>query len=127
MSFKSNNDNALLYQQSLQSHFSVIKADTIYVLKCPDIELPTKIGKYTIIDISNNVNNFLNNTSSLYVIKLMPIEINKGTIEIALVDYIFKNNSGEIIMSNAGSVVYSYKYESQSKKYRLVRKIENTL
>ena len=127
MSFKLNNDNTLLYQQSLLNHLSNVKTDTVYVLKCFDIELPSKIGKYTIVDVSENTSSFLISNSSLYAIKLMPIEMHKGTVEITLIDYVLKINAGEIVMSNAGSVVFSYKYENQTKKYKLLKKTKNTL
>jgi hypothetical protein len=127
MSFNPKNDNTLLYQQSLLNHLSDVKTDTVYILKCFDIELPSKIGKYTIVDVSGDIRSFLVNNSSLYAIKLMPIEINKGAVEITLIDYILKIDAGEIVMSNAGSAVFSYKYESQTKKYRLLKKSKNTL
>ncbi|HMO31356.1 MAG TPA: hypothetical protein PKE07_00020 [Lacibacter sp.] len=127
MSFKSNKDNTMLYQQSLLLHLSNIKADTIYILKCFDTELPSKIGKHTILDISENTSSFLNGKSSLYAIKLMPVEMNKGTVEIVLVDYVIRDNAGEVMMSNAGSIVYSYRYESKSSKYKLIKKSKNTM
>ncbi len=127
MSFKLKTDNVLLYKQSLISHVSTVNADTIYILKCSDIELPSKIGKYTIVDISENTSLFLNNKLSLYAIKLTPVEISRGTIEIILVDYIIQNNAGEVMMSNTGSVIYSYKYESKSNRYTLVKKVKYTI
>lgn len=127
MSFNPISDNTLLYQQSLLNHLSIIKADTVYVLKCFDIELPSKIGKHTIIDVSGDTRSYLANNSSLYAIKLMPIEMNKGAVEITFIDYVLKIDAGEIVMSNAGSVVFSYKYESQTKKYKLLKKTKNTL
>jgi hypothetical protein len=127
MSFKLNSDNTLLYQQSLLSHLSNVKTDTVYILKCFDIELPPKIGKYTIVDISGNTSAFLNGKSSLYAIKLMPVEMNKGAVEIILIDYVLKSNAGEVVMGNTGSVVFSYKYQGQSKKYKLLKKSKNTM
>lgn len=127
MSFRYSNDNKLLYQQALTNHISNLKADTVFVLKCFDIELPSKIGKCIIVDISENVSSFLNNSPSLYAIKLMPIEVNKGSVEITLIDYLLKNNAGEIAMTNTGSVIYSYKYESQTKKYKLLKTAKNTI
>lgn len=127
MSFKVNKDNTVLYQKSLMLHLSNIKADTVYILKCFDTELPSKIGKHTIVDISENTSSFLNGKSSLYAIKLMPVEMNKGTVEIVLVDYVIRDNAGEVIMSNAGSVIYSYKYESKNSKYTLIKKSKNTM
>ncbi len=106
MSFKLKSDNTLLYQQSLLSHLSNLKSDTVYILKCFDIELPSKIGKYTIVDLSENTSIFLNGKSSLYAIKLMPIEMNKGAIEITFIDYVLKSNAGEVVMGNTGSVIF---------------------
>jgi hypothetical protein len=128
MSFRFNNDNALLYQQSLLDHISKEDIDTVYVLKCFDIELPSKIGKHIIVDISENTGSFLHSNPSLSAIKLMPVEMNKGIIEIALIDYVIKNNrAGELIMSNTGSVVYSYKYERSTKKYILLKKSKKSV
>lgn len=127
MSFRLNNDSKLLYRQALLTHISNLKTDTIYVLKCFDIELPSKIDKHIIVDISENINFFLGNSSSLYVIKLMPIELNKGNVEITLIDYILKSNNGEIAMNNTGNVIYSYKYENETGKYKLLKKIKNTI
>lgn len=127
MSFRLNNDNTLLYEQSLLSHLSNVKTDTVYILKCFDIELPSKIGKYTIVDISDNTSAFIDGKSSLYAIKLMPVEMNNGTVEIILIDYVLKSDAGKVTMSNAGSVVFSYKYESKSKKYKLLQKLINRM
>jgi hypothetical protein len=127
MSFKSNTDNTLLYKQSLLNHLSKIKTDTVYILKCFDIELPSKVGKYNIVDISENTNSFLKDKPSLYAIKLMPVEMNRGIIEITLIDYILKLKTDEILMSNTGSEIYSYKYESKSRKYTLLKKSKNTM
>lgn len=127
VSFKSSTDNSLLYKQSLLNHLSKAKTDTVYILKCFDIELPTQIGKFTIVDISENTNSFLKGKPSLYAIKLMPVEMNKGVTEITLVDYIIKIKTGEVVMSNTGSEVYSFKYESKSRKYTLLKKLKNTI
>ena len=127
MSLKSNNDSYLLCQQALLNHLSNLNTDTVYVLKCFDIELPSKIGKYTVIDISENTSSFLKEKSSLCAIKLLPIEINKGNIEITLIDYVLECNDGKILMSNAGSVIYCYKFESQTRKYKLLKEIKNTI
>lgn len=127
MSFRLNNDTALLYQRSLLNHLSNEKTDTVYILKCFDVELPSKIGKHTIVDISENTSTFLNVKSSLHAIKIMPVEINKGIVEITLIDYVIKSNAGDVIMSNAGSVVYRYIYESRVNKYKLLKKSKNTI
>ena len=127
MSFRLNNDSKLLYHQALLTHVSNLKTDTIYVLKCFDIELPSKIGKHIIVDISENINFFMGNSTSLYAIKLMPIELNKGNVEITLIDYILKSNNDEIAMNNTGNVIYSYKYENETGKYKLLKKIKNTI
>ena len=127
MSFSFNNDNKLLYKQALTSHISNLKADTVFVLKCFDIELPKHIGSCIVIDITENANSFLSNSPSLYAIKLMPIEINKGNVEITLIDYILRKNNAEIEMSNTGGIIYRYKYEIQTKKYKLLKKIKNTI
>ncbi len=127
MSFRLNNDSKLLYHQALLTHVSNLKTDTIYVLKCFDIELPSKIGKHIIVDLSENINFFMGNSTSLYAIKLMPIELNKGNVEITLIDYILKSNNDEIAMNNTGNVIYSYKYETQTGKYKLLKKTKNTI
>lgn len=127
MSFKPQNDSTLLYQQSLQNHLANVKIDTVYILKCFDIELPSQVGVYTIVDISENTTSFLLNRTSLYAIKIMPLEIHNGSIEITLIDYVLKIDKGEIVMSNTGSIVFSYKYDSQTKKYKLLKKSRHTI
>lgn len=126
MSFTKQSDNALLYQQTLLNHLPNAATDTVFILKCFDIEIPAKIGRHAIVDVSDNASSFIDKNSSLYAVKLMPIELRKGVIEITLVDYVLKNNAGEITMSNTGSVVFSYTYDNQNKRYRLLKKSKNT-
>lgn len=122
MSFTFKSDNNLLYQKALLNHFSKTNTDTIYILKGFDIEIPSKVGKYTIIDISDNTKSFIVNKPSLYAVKLMPIEMNNGIIEITLIDYVIKIDGSEVLLYNNGSAVYSYKYEIRKKKYMFLRK-----
>ena len=126
ISFKPS-DNILLYKQALLDHMINSNSDTTYILKCFDIEIPSVIEKYRIVDISDNPNSFIDNKNSLYVVKIMPIEIKDGVLEITLIDYILESRDYEVIMNNAGSVVYCYKYERKFKKYKLISKIKNTL
>ncbi len=125
MSFKLDSDNSLLYQQSLLNHLSKVKTDTIYIFKCFDIDLPYAVEGHYIVDISENTSSFLDGKSSLYAIKLMPIQVNKGIVEITLVDYMLINNLGEIQMSNTGSVSFSYKYKNN--KYKFLNKTKSTI
>lgn len=127
MSFKLYNDNATLYQRTLLNHFTCLKTDTIYILKYFDIDLPSKIGKCIVVDVSENTSSFINANSSLYAVKLMPIEMNKGVAEITLIDYVLRKSGDEVIMSNTSSVVFSYKYDSQSKEYRLLKKVKHSI
>lgn len=124
ISFKPS-DNILLYKQALLDHIINLNSDTIYIIKCFDIEFPSVIGKYKIVDISDNPNSHIDSKYSLYAIKIMPIEIQDGIIEISLVDYILKRKDNEVFMSNAGGVAYCYKYERKS--YKLISKSKNTL
>jgi len=126
ISFKINNDSELLYEQALLNHYSNHKTDKIYVLKCSDIELKSKVGKHTIVDISDNIKSYCGKDSSLYAIKLLPIESNKGNFEITIIDYLIKIHAGEITMSNAGSVIYRYKYEGSKNRYKMIKKIKYT-
>jgi hypothetical protein len=110
-----------LYLQSLCHHLYSINIDTVYIFKSFDIELPLKIKKHQIIDISDNPESFLKDKKNIYVIKLMPVEVNnKGDIEIGLIDYILEKEGDELIMSNAGSEVFIYRYNKKAQKYKLI-------
>ena len=90
MSFKPTNETSTLYQQSLKYHLCDMDIDTVFVLKCFDIEMPLNIENYYIIDITDNPQAFLKSKGELYAIKILPIEINEGNIKIGLIDYILQ-------------------------------------
>lgn len=125
MSFTSDEENMNLYKQSLQFHYSDVDTDTAYIIKCFDIELPQRIGKIVIVYIDNNAINILKDHNSLYVVKVMPLQVNKGDIEVVLVDFVLEETNGEVFMSNTGSEVFTYRYSKKEKKYKLINRLRN--
>jgi len=124
-SFKSEEDTVSLYKQSLQLYLGTIKTDTVYVLKCYDIKLPSKVGRYNIIDIENSDRNLIKEKGSLYAIKVMPIELKRDTIEITLIEYLVSEENNERLMKNSGSQVFSYKYDKAKQQYKLFKRTKN--
>lgn len=127
MSFTDSSESSQLYKQSLLLHFEKLKPDTIFLLKCFDIEIPSRINGIEIVDISKSTREFLKGKDDLYAVKLMPIELNKGNIQISIIDYIIREKDGELTFSNAGGKIFTYKYEPNSKLYKLIKKTKNTL
>ena len=111
----------------MQLYLGTIKTDTVYVLKCYDIKLPSKIGRYNIIDIENSDRNLIKEKGSLYAIKVMPIELKKDTIEITLIEYLVSEENNERLMKNSGSQVFSYKYYTAKRQYKLIRRTKNAI
>jgi hypothetical protein len=120
-------ETSTLYQQSLCDHLSTLNVDTVFILKCFDIKLPSRVKNYYIVDISESPETFLKNKSDLYAIKILPIEINKGNIKIGLIDYILREEKEEVIMSYTSSENFIYKYDNRIKRYKLIERKKNTL
>ena len=114
------NETSELYQKSLCYHLSKIEIDTVYVLKCFDVELPSRVNNYHIIDISSDPKSFLKKEQNLYAVKLMPFEVYKGNIEICLIDYIIEEEKDGMVMSNVGSKTFVYGYNKKTEKYKLI-------
>jgi hypothetical protein len=126
MPIENSDETSTLYQQSLYAHLSTLDIDTVFILKCFDIKLPSRVKHYHIIDISENPKIFLKTKSDLYAIKILPIEIDKGNIKIGLIDYILREDEGEIMMGYASSESFIYKYNSKSKQYKLIKREKHT-
>lgn len=124
---KADDETASVYRQSLQLYLSNSKADTVYVLKCFDIKLPSKVGKYYIIDIENSSRNLIKEKGSLYAVKVMPIELKKKTIEVTLVEFLVSEENNERLMQNSGSQTFSYRYDAAVGKYKLVKRTKNSI
>lgn len=118
LSFRSECDNEDLYKKSIILHLS--QTDTIFILRSQDIEIPAKIGNSEIIIVDDNAKSLLQNRESIYAIKLMPIEINKGNIEIIIVDFLIKQEKGSIALNNVGNEIFVYKYLKN--KYKLIKR-----
>jgi len=127
VAMKADDETERIYIQSLKLYLSVAKTDTVYVVKCFDIKLPSKAGKYFIIDIENSDRNLIKEKGSLYVIKFMPLELKKNTIEVTLVEFLVSEENNERLFQNLGSQTFSYKYEPALGKYKLIKRTKNTI
>lgn len=125
ISFKKEDDSINLYIQSLRLYLSDIKTDTIYVMKCFDIKLPAKLGKFNVIDIENSRQNIIKEKGALYAIKIMPIKLRNEIVEIGLTEYFVKEENNDRIMSNSGSEIFSYRYDKSSHRYKLIKRTKN--
>lgn len=127
VSFKSDEETENIYKQSLQLYLGNTKTDTVYILKCFDIKLPSKIGRYNIIDIENSDRNLLKEKGSLYAIKVMPIVLKKDTIVITLIEYLVSEENNERLIKNSGSQVFRFKYNAVSRRYKLISRTKNSI
>jgi hypothetical protein len=90
-------------------------------LKSSDIEnLPNKIKSIRIINISDSSQAFFLREKGQYVVKLMPIRVNKGNIEVCIINYTLEEEKGKILLSNEGSKVYTYSYKGNG-IYKLIK------
>lgn len=119
-------DNESLYKRSLIYHLSQLKLDTLYVIKCDEITLPLTIKNYKVVEVKN-FQDALKGKESLYAVKVMPFEIKSGDIGVTLIDYVLRDENGEIMMNHTGSSTYVYRYSSKSKQYQLLRRIKNKI
>ena len=120
-------DTVDLYRQSLKFYIGNSKVDTIYDLKCPDINIPEKIGRIAIIDIESSEVDLIKQKGILNAVKLMPIELNKNVIEITLVDFVLTEENKERIMKNFGSVTYGFQFDDAKKMYKLIKTIKHPI
>ena len=126
ISFKQEDDSINLYIQSLRLYLSDIKTDTIYVMKCFDIKLPSKLGRLNIVDIENSRQNIIKERGALYAIKISPIKLRNEIVEIGLTEYFVKEENDERIMSNSGSEIFSYQYDKPLHRYKLIKRTKNS-
>jgi hypothetical protein len=126
-SLKTDDETASIYRQSLQLYLSNTKADTVYVLKCFDIKLPSKVGKCYIMDIENSGGNLIKEKGSIYAVKVMPIELKKNIIEVTLVEFLVSEENNERRMQNSGSQTFSYKYDTAVGEYKLIKRTKNAI
>jgi hypothetical protein len=126
ISFKQEDDSINLYIQSLRLYLSDIKTDTIYVMKCFDIKLPSKLGRLNIVDIENSRQNIIKERGALYAIKISPIKLRNEIVEIGLTEYFVKEENDKRIMSNSGSEIFSYLYDKPSQRYKLIKRTKNS-
>jgi hypothetical protein len=127
VAMKADDESERIYIQSLQLYLSNAKTDTVYVLKCFDIKLPSKVGKHYIIDIENSDRNLIKEKGSLYAVKVMPIELKKNTIVVTLVEFLVSEENNERLLQNSGSQTFSYKYDAALGKYKLIKRKMNTI
>ncbi|NCI50652.1 hypothetical protein GWC95_12005 [Sediminibacterium roseum] len=88
--------------------------------------MPSKVGRFQIVDFENSKSNLVKDKGAIHAIKIMPMEINKGVIEITLVDFLISDEKGERILVNSGSQTFSYKYNSANKQYVLINKTRHS-
>lgn len=110
-----------LYQKSLMYHISNSKDDTIYVFRDFEIKVPVRIKNRIIVDIRDFAN-FSDQKGEFSAVKILPIELYKGSVKITLVDFYVKSHNGDISLSNIGCEIFTYSFNSKQKKYQLIRR-----
>lgn len=111
-----------VYKKAILLHFNSVNADTIYIMKCIEIELPSKVGKHNIVEL-NNVVNDIKGKDKLYAVKLMPIQLNNANIDVVLIDYLIENKNDEgINLANSGSEVFTFRYDAKLNSYKLINR-----
>jgi len=116
-----------IYENAIHEHCSSSSSATIYVLKCPDIELPTKIGNQNIVNIEN-LTKFMKGRKSTNVLKVMPLRVDEANIIVGMIDYlVVKKANGEIFMNNSGGEEIFYKYDEKCHCYKLISRKKNSI
>jgi hypothetical protein len=110
-----------VYGMAIIHHMEKFPTETIYVLKCDDIELPSKLGQHKIINIEN-VQAVMKGRKSLYVLKLLPIELNKANFDVGIIDYVMEKKSTGINLANSGSEVFTFSYNAEQDKYQIINR-----
>jgi hypothetical protein len=121
-----NHETEKLYTQSLIYHLSSINLDTVYVFKDFEINLPKKVKKIAIVEIEN-FSEFVKEKESFYAIKILPIEVNKGCVDVKLVDYFVEFKEGDINLSNIGGESFTFCYNNKLKKHQLTKRGKHIL
>lgn len=120
----SGDDSIKLYERSIKEHISKRTNDKIHVLNCDDILLSSKIGKVQVIQ-SSDATVWAKEKKSLFVIKILPIQIYKDSIKIIIIDFIYTVKGGVPTLAKAGSEAFWYKYDSASGGYLLLNRVIN--
>ena len=128
LSFKGFKDNTIdVYIDAIYQHISGFETGTIYILKCSDLELPSKIGSQNIVFI-DNVNKFMKGRKKTNIIRLMPLHLEGGNVNVILIDYLLeKKANGTINLSNNGGEIFTYTYDVNNDSYKLVSRKKNSI
>jgi hypothetical protein len=110
-----------VYAMAIIHHMEKFPSQTIYVLKCDDIELPSKLGQHKIINIEN-VDAVMKGRKSLYVLKLLPIELNKANFDVGIIDFQMEKNTTGINLINGGSEVFTFSYNAEKDNYQIINR-----
>ncbi|OQP39982.1 hypothetical protein A4H97_17345 [Niastella yeongjuensis] len=120
VSFKNREKGAdSVYAMAIMQHMEKFPTETLYVWKCDDIELPSKLGQHKIINIEN-FDAVMKGRKSLSVLKLFPIELNKGNFDVGIIDYQVEKKSTGINLLNGGSEVFTFSYNADQDKYQII-------
>lgn len=124
---KFGSDNTIkLYERSILYHAASIKTNKLHILRCESLELPTKIGRYTIAQDDDAVR-LVKGNKSLYVMKILPIQVADGNIIICVMDFTLNTSSGNPALSYSGNEVFTYKYNETTKQYILLKRVVDGL
>lgn len=106
---------------SSQNEKKEFNSKELFIINKCELELPEKINNHKVHEIADSSNDFILDTERLHVIKLNPISIDKGVINIVLSDYMANKNNGEVIFSYIGGKKYSFNYDFQKKNYKIIK------
>lgn len=117
LSFHWENETSSLYIKCIKLHLQSQKKDTINIIKNDFVQLPSNAGNHFIrtIDLANP--DFLLSSQSMYVLKILPIQIERSYLTITLNDYLVNVKGNDTSLAYTGGKRYYFKYNCSTGKY----------
>jgi hypothetical protein len=128
----SQNDTINIYMMALKSHIANYSksagrdgsqfkpTDTVFIINEVVANFPNMLNGHPLIEINDNVQDILTNKSSFIAFKLFPMQVDQGSIDIQVGDFVVKKGDADVKFLYAGGRAYSFLYNKKEKKYKLI-------
>jgi len=118
-----NSDSITVYEKAIATHLKAQTHDTIYIMKCDEIQLNEKVGKFTLLNYASlTLPDSISNGKIIF--RIMPLSIDKGQIIVSILDYI-QRTKPENILDLFQQTDYHFVYDTKRLSYTLVKTIKH--
>lgn len=95
--------------------------DTINILDDAVVDLPPNIGKFELRIINDSISDFIKSpNTSIWILKISPIKVKDGKLEIDFGDYTTAKYKRGIILDYVGGFAFYFRYNCPKNVYTLI-------